>query len=237
VNLPARIQEVAGYLCPSDISTAQMQDRDTKTGVDYPMGRSNYFGNMGTNGYVAANRNGSVGGIFYYDVDLKVRTKGYRPTAFVRIADVRDGTSNTAMFAEIRRGNNTAGTYDPQDTRWGFGGWDDLRPVDACNRSSGSALRYTGLQYYRNLISTSLYTHTVPPNNRGGDCAQGPPDRPGDIGSFFAMHVAARSYHPGGVNVAFADGSVHFVHENIDLTVWRNLGTRAGGELVDTSSY
>jgi prepilin-type processing-associated H-X9-DG protein len=28
--------------------------------------------------------------------------------------------------------------------------------------------------------------------------------------------MAASSYHPGGVNVAFVDGSVHFISETID---------------------
>ena len=43
--------------------------------------------------------------------------------------------------------------------------------------------------------------------------------------------AAARSYHPGGVNVLLADGSVRFVRNTIDAATWRALGTRAGGEV------
>jgi prepilin-type processing-associated H-X9-DG protein len=43
---------------------------------------------------------------------------------------------------------------------------------------------------------------------------------------------AARSEHPGGVNVAMCDGSVRFVSENVNLEIWRALGTRAGGEVL-----
>jgi len=42
----------------------------------------------------------------------------------------------------------------------------------------------------------------------------------------------ARSSHPGGVNVAMADGSVHFLTNGIDLALWRSLATRGGRELV-----
>ncbi len=41
------------------------------------------------------------------------------------------------------------------------------------------------------------------------------------------------SLHPGGANMVKADGATTFVKDTIDLTVWRNLGTIAGGE-VDT---
>src|SRR5262249_51384122 len=44
--------------------------------------------------------------------------------------------------------------------------------------------------------------------------------------------VLARSLHPGGVNAAFADGSVRFISNHIALTTWRALATRSGDEVV-----
>jgi prepilin-type N-terminal cleavage/methylation domain-containing protein/prepilin-type processing-associated H-X9-DG protein len=41
------------------------------------------------------------------------------------------------------------------------------------------------------------------------------------------------SYHPGGVNCAFADGSAHFIADSIDLEVWRLCGNRSDGEITE----
>jgi prepilin-type processing-associated H-X9-DG protein len=46
------------------------------------------------------------------------------------------------------------------------------------------------------------------------------------------FHVAASSYHTGGVNVCMADGSVRFVRDTINFAVWQALGSRAGGETL-----
>ncbi len=43
---------------------------------------------------------------------------------------------------------------------------------------------------------------------------------------------AATSSHIGGVNVAFADGHVQFINNNIALATYSALGTRAGNEVV-----
>jgi prepilin-type N-terminal cleavage/methylation domain-containing protein/prepilin-type processing-associated H-X9-DG protein len=49
--------------------------------------------------------------------------------------------------------------------------------------------------------------------------------------------IAFGSYHPGGANVAFGDGSVKFLKSATDLSVVTALGTRAGGEVVSASDY
>ena len=45
--------------------------------------------------------------------------------------------------------------------------------------------------------------------------------------------VAASSNHPGGVNMAFLDGSVKFIKNSINLGTYAALGTKAGGEVID----
>ncbi len=45
-------------------------------------------------------------------------------------------------------------------------------------------------------------------------------------------HLAARSYHPGGVNALFCDGHVAFYTDSISLDIWQALATIAGGETI-----
>jgi prepilin-type processing-associated H-X9-DG protein len=45
------------------------------------------------------------------------------------------------------------------------------------------------------------------------------------------------SYHPGGLDYLFGDGSVKFLKLTINLGVYRALGSRAGGEVVGADQY
>jgi prepilin-type processing-associated H-X9-DG protein len=45
------------------------------------------------------------------------------------------------------------------------------------------------------------------------------------------------SFHPGGANAVFADGSVHFLKADINIRVLTALVTRAGGEVVSATDY
>ena len=71
------------------------------------------------------------------------------------------------------------------------------------------------------------YDHLLTPNQAG--CYNGPEDL--DFGNFPFL-IPPSSMHPNGVNVLFADGSVHFITDGISDDVWRALGTRNGHETV-----
>ena len=49
--------------------------------------------------------------------------------------------------------------------------------------------------------------------------------------------ITSRSYHPGGVNSLFGDGSVRFVKSTINGNTWRALGSIAGGEVISADQY
>jgi prepilin-type processing-associated H-X9-DG protein len=40
------------------------------------------------------------------------------------------------------------------------------------------------------------------------------------------------SFHPGGVNFAYGDGSVKFLNDSLDVNAYLALGSRNGGETV-----
>ena len=45
------------------------------------------------------------------------------------------------------------------------------------------------------------------------------------------------SFHPGGANSLFADGSVHFLRESIDIRVFCRLISKQGGEVISARDY
>ena len=49
--------------------------------------------------------------------------------------------------------------------------------------------------------------------------------------------LTARSYHPGGVNALFGDGSVKFVKSSISGSTWRAVGSLAGSEIVPGDAF
>jgi prepilin-type processing-associated H-X9-DG protein len=66
-------------------------------------------------------------------------------------------------------------------------------------------------------------------------------------GDFPNTQQAARSMHPGGVNVCFADASVHFISDYVELGtqgtppgclgVWDKLNLSSDGQPLDASKY
>ncbi len=73
-------------------------------------------------------------------------------------------------------------------------------------------------------------------DNRHSDCRKSQPGAPGTRGpgTSGGQHVAPnfRSDHPGGPNFLLADGSVHFLREDISLLLYQQLSTMQGNELV-----
>jgi prepilin-type processing-associated H-X9-DG protein len=164
------------------------------------------------------------------------------------MTDITDGTSNTAMWSETTRSNALTNDYDPTNisleplTDAGYTvaspqvgpTYNETNPAalivgntyhcNAWDYGPTSRISYRGLEYQRGLAALSNYAHTIPPNYFGYDC--------GDDTTFNTAHIAARSYHTGGVNCCFADGSVHFIVNSIALSTWQAIGTRMNGEVI-----
>src|SRR5262249_24231602 len=91
-NAPARRQDVPIFLCPSEISSASFTD-----GGD-TVGRINYFGDIGAVADCRLNGDPRAG-VFHA---FSSTVAGQTPTG-VKIAELVDGTSNTAMYSEVMR--------------------------------------------------------------------------------------------------------------------------------------
>jgi prepilin-type processing-associated H-X9-DG protein len=150
----------------------------------------------------------------------------------VTFKNITDGTSNTAMFSETTRGSAipsaTAKTVDPPTllvyyTSSGTYDMQNLTPAMITACLAGTVTSYRGLETYRYIPFYGNYTHTLVPNYPNIDCGWG---------SLTAAHMAARSYHAGGVNAVMVDGSVHFFKNTINPNTWRAAGTISGGEVV-----
>jgi prepilin-type N-terminal cleavage/methylation domain-containing protein/prepilin-type processing-associated H-X9-DG protein len=73
--------------------------------------------------------------------------------------------------------------------------------------------------------NTTIGTCAIPPNVM----AQ-PNGQPYDPYNNWPEIYSFRSHHPGGLQFAYADGSVHYIKESIALPVYRAMATIAGGE-------
>lgn len=143
----------------------------------------------------------------------------------IQLSDFTDGTSQTAALSERlvinsssadqrRRFGNTATSFALGDDKL-FGDECRLRRILGYYVESGAARQ------------AKFYNHLLTPNLSG--CLNGP-DRVG-IYSQQAI-ISSSSQHTGGVNTLLADGSVRFIPNSIDQSVWQALGTPKGNESI-----
>ncbi|MEJ7639263.1 MAG: DUF1559 domain-containing protein [Singulisphaera sp.] len=145
-----------------------------------------------------------------------------------KIAEITDGTSNTVMYSEILSYNQPTGAV-------------------TSSMPAGSNRDVRGAMLIPMAGGNNFMTN-FPPNSPGTDampsCEETIPAtsvlkcrRTGDRTYDGLYWAAARSVHPGGVNTGMGDGSVRFIKNTINKTVWQNLGTKGGGEVVSADSY
>ncbi|WP_406698271.1 DUF1559 domain-containing protein [Singulisphaera sp. Ch08] len=214
------------FLCPSEIHP------EPKPSAYGPQGVSSYGFVMG-DWFVW----GGLSGPF--------NRSAFGPNRSVRFADFRDGLSQTIVAGEVRtyqnRMNNCALSQisDPVNIPS-----PDASPDVVVPEYLGScAIKNDGHTVWADggVLESGLTTAWTP--NRP---MMGGPNRTSDVdivGSsektlrpVFAA-VNARSYHPGGINALFGDGSVRFLKNTINGAAWRALGTIGGGEVVSADAY
>jgi len=171
----------------------------------------------------------------------------------VRMSEITDGTAKTIAFGERVMGSGDRSRYDIGDLyrqpNWhDFGDWvpsyspTGFESLKELCRSLGdtTTLPSEWLRVHSGWLWHLGGSHTYgvinilfPPNSSTPDCAYG-----WLCGLFDCPGIySVRSRHSGGANVAMADGSVRFISSSIDERIWWSLGSKNGGESLDTTDY
>lgn len=192
-------------------SVPQRQSVTAVGSLTYPSG-------LGGNDYETTNgvKNGCLNPRYVNDLQSRGALYKNVPT---RIDDIADGTSQTIMFVEcgarpsLFRGGKPTGLLHTE----GYGWADHNGPFSLDGASPD------GLVLESSSISAS-------------GAITGAAIRPMNATNQNEVY----SFHVGGSNVAFCDGSVTFVRESISLAVFAAMVTRAygpGEAIVDAGAY
>ena len=197
-NDPAARTRIGAFVCPADPAGGRVPGI-TQAGT-------NYAGNAG--GGTAGGSLVAADGIFFTN-------------SAVRIVDITDGATNTALFAERPLGG---GGMDPthRQAMRELPGVTEPTPA-ACSGATGVWNLERGGKWIVGNYGNTLYNHAEPPDSSRVDCTNATQQK---------GRLTARSIHSGGVNAAFADGSVRFIPVSISPSIWTAWGSRNGGESV-----
>jgi prepilin-type N-terminal cleavage/methylation domain-containing protein/prepilin-type processing-associated H-X9-DG protein len=232
-NRTATSTRIALFVCPSEADPTFVHERGGEMSVcNYGFCQGDWF-NWAGPGSTRKNRS------------------AFGPNQSRRWSEFRDGLSQTLLMSE---GKAYQAYYRDCSSRMlqNISGPDDIPPPDAdpytvvpeYRGTGGCSVRIEGhCEWPESGIHHGGFTTAWPPNKK----IQGGPNNEYedlDINSFrekvggpsYAA-ITSRSYHPGGVNSLFADGSVRFIKETIDGFTWRALGSVAGGEVVSADAY
>ncbi len=150
----------------------------------------------------------------------------------VLLAEFNDGLSNTALFSEKIVGDGDAHAVVPYRDRFVSSRVFRLasEAADACapEHLANTAMHdsYGGFTWLYGGFNHTWYNHVLTPNSAIPDCSPG-----FSLGGVEGAYTA-RSFHPGGVHLLFADGATKFISDSLDARVWRAISTRKGKDPV-----
>jgi prepilin-type processing-associated H-X9-DG protein len=258
-NLTAARTMISAFICPSDAKAPNPALALGQGNLNYPAcyGWPRYAAGMsgntrGLRGWTnLAPFNGATS-LQTLNTDGVFDSYPPNPSCNTTVGKIADGLSQTAIFGERLVGDGATGfsgnvgdirrTIFNDDSSNYISNSPPLRDlVASCFSMSSSTpvsptssswigaswmcTSQSGFNWYN--ITGSVYVHTMPPNSKQCDPYFAYVFWPNDA---LDMAFAASSDHPGGVNVAAADGSVRFVSNSVGLPLWWALGSRDGGE-------
>jgi prepilin-type processing-associated H-X9-DG protein len=232
VNMTALTTNIKVFLCPSDPYPGQLET------VGWPgrtqrIASSNYPVNLGLNRHI---NNWRMNGPSYLATNWDGALK-----PVVSLGSFVDGTSNTAIFSEFVKG----GAGDFKDglgliyglnlasdafTGQPYADWLQAQQCQINAFRGGNWNDWKGEWWIE--APRQMYSHTQLPNRRA--CTY---SNIGIDGRTTITFIGASSLHPGGVNMAFMDGSVKLVKSSVNYVNYYGIATPAGGETVGQDQY
>jgi prepilin-type N-terminal cleavage/methylation domain-containing protein/prepilin-type processing-associated H-X9-DG protein len=254
MNSTVLFSKVAAYMCPSDgnVGKANINNYHACFGTttDWPNGPTT---SLGEESYDQTG-NGSTGMFaIWLAYGINNVTDGTSNTLLFGEALVGDGKGN-----EPTRGIGSGGPGSKyrgngitlnNDSGLASSYVDDVEAnpttvanvnaaIIACNQewANQASVMVTSHRGYRwgSFSEGSLFNVIQPPNPSYNTCRpRGGPNNSDNA----SVSLPLSSQHPGGVNVVFADGSVHFIKNTIALNIYWALGTKANGEVISADQY
>jgi prepilin-type N-terminal cleavage/methylation domain-containing protein/prepilin-type processing-associated H-X9-DG protein len=262
MNASAIANQISSFMCPSDTGIANLGYFIYTPGGDkHAQSRYNYPYNVGLNPFQNGPAQGKVNGPAYFPkwsdwpgVPASLGGPGsgglhvFSAETPVTISSFTDGTSNTAIFSEWVRGDalfpgssadGLGQVYSFPDATTvksfaGQGTQNDFQISQHCQMATHANQNWTWKGDWWISGQSSTYAHTNPPNRLS--CYYNN-DGIGQPASAAVTAIGASSRHPGGVNMAFADGSVHFIKSTVSPQAYYALATPQGGEVISSDAY
>lgn len=168
----------------------------------------------------------------------------FYPNARLTINSVADGTTNTLMIADVKaftpysRNMTSAPTATPPATPEEVAALVVAAPDKKIGPNTNDCTGHT--EWPDGAVHHAGFTTVLTPNTVVSAVVNGlsydadfNSRREGSSATLPTYaSITARSYHSGLVNAALMDGSVRAMRNSINLTIWRALGTRNGGEVI-----
>jgi prepilin-type N-terminal cleavage/methylation domain-containing protein/prepilin-type processing-associated H-X9-DG protein len=240
-NYTGASQVVSVFLCPSSPNASSGREGvgDPNASTVEAAGPGYGLTDYGATCYTDIDPQGTTGNPGYTPVvpyrNKNARVDGLLKQGKTRIAEATDGLSNTITIAEVAgRDSNFVSQYAEGYYDGGFTVPAPIRNVPGFPTAGRRFWRWAephcSLGVSGGINNKSRPTHEL----TNFEVA---PGTLGTAGNKAGNNQGLFSFHPGGINVLFGDGSVRFLKESINVVVLRGVTSLKAGEVISADQY
>lgn len=231
-NITAYSSAINVFICPSSVRQPNggTDPIDPADPISVATGKGYGVQDYGPTCYTDISPVGATGGtgstvVTPYREKLS-RADGLLKMGMTRISECTDGTSNTIAIGEDA--GRDARFISPYTESYYDGNVTVTRNVPAGNR-----------RYWRWGEADSAFGVSGVINNKFRPMSEDVPYPATTVtaGNNAGANDELFSYHPGGCNALFGDGSVKFLKESTNVVVLRGLVSLRGGEAISADQY